>query len=173
MAGYALQAPPVTAYLPLVEALARRFVSEVEGLDDLRQVGAIGLLKAARRYDPARGVPFPAYAIPVILGELRHHVRDLAWPVRVPRAERARAFAVPLEEETNAEEALDGADDRVLVAELLDGLRRSDRDIVRRYFFDDRSQAEVARELGMSQIQVSRALRAALAAMRVRLGASL
>src|SRR4051794_34409986 len=89
----------VTAHLGLAEALARAFVTETDTLDDVRQVAAIGLLKAAERYDAGRGVPFIAYAIPMIRGELRHHVRDRTWPVRVPRAEPApRPVAVALDE---------------------------------------------------------------------------
>ena len=66
----------VRAHLGLADALARRFVSEVEPLEDLRQVALLGLLNACDRFDRARGVPFEAFAIPTILGELRLHVRD-------------------------------------------------------------------------------------------------
>ena len=160
----------VTTHLRLADMLARRFVSETDTLDDLRQVAAIGLLKAADRYDPRRGVPFPAYAIPMIRGELRHHVRDRTWPVRVPRAEPApRPVAVALDDTPGGGEGLGEADDRLVVEALMRGLRRPEREVVGRYFLGDRSQAEVAWELGLSQIQVSRLLRAALAAMRARL----
>ena len=54
-------------------------------LDDLTQVGAVGLIKAVDRYDPARGSSFTAYAVPTILGEIRRHLRDAAQPVRAPR----------------------------------------------------------------------------------------
>ena len=160
----------VTTHLRLADTLARRFVSDTDGLDDLRQVAAIGLLKAADRYDQARGVPFPAYAIPMIRGELRHHLRDGAWPVRVPRAVHARRpVAVALDEAPDGGDGLGAADDRLVVEGLVGALRRPEREVVRRYFLADRSQAEVASELGLTQIQVSRLLRAGLAAMRARL----
>ncbi len=163
----------VDAHLALVDALARRFVSAAEGFDDLRQVGVIGLLKAAARFDPGRGVPFAAYAAPFVLGELRHHVRDCTWPVRVPRADggrRAVAVAVPLEDNVvAAPDELADADDRLLVTSLVRELDAREREVVFRYFVRGRSQADIGRELGMSQIQVSRMLRASLAAMRRRL----
>jgi RNA polymerase sigma-B factor len=163
----------VGTHLPLVDVLARRFVSDADGLDDLRQVGVIGLLKAARRFDPGRGVPFSAYAAPFIAGELRHHVRDCTWPVRVPRADGGRrsvAVAVPLEDGTVAAvDELANADDRLMVKELVRQLGSRQREVVYRYFVRGRSQADIGRELGMSQIQVSRMLRASLELMRRRL----
>jgi RNA polymerase sigma-B factor len=168
----------VRAHLPLVDVLARRFVSESESIDDLRQVGVIGLLKAANRFEPWRGVPFPAYAAPFVLGELRHHVRDCTWPVRVPRTEngdgsrRRETFAVPLDEAAlAAPDALAATEDRLLVASLVRRLGTREREVVYRYFVRERSQADIGRELGLSQIQVSRMLRASLAVMRRRLEA--
>ena len=160
----------VTTHLRIADMLARRFVSDADAFDDLRQVAAIGLLKAAERFDDARGVPFPAYAIPMILGELRHYLRDRAWPVRVPRTERtARPVAVALDDAAADVDALGSADDRLVVEGLVRGLRRPEREVVRRYYLADRSQEEVASELGLTQIQVSRLLRGALSAMRARL----
>jgi RNA polymerase sigma-B factor len=64
---------------------ARRFADLGEQFDDLHQVARIGLMKAVDRFDPARGVPFGAYATPTIMGELRRHFRDHTWAVHVPR----------------------------------------------------------------------------------------
>jgi RNA polymerase sigma-B factor len=64
---------------------ARRFDGRGEPLDDLVQVAMLGLLKAVERFDPERGVAFPAFAMPTVLGELRRHFRDHTWAVRVPR----------------------------------------------------------------------------------------
>src|SRR5918995_6816934 len=74
----------IETHLPLVRALARRFAWRGEPLDDLIQVGCIGLIHAVDRYDPGRG-PFEAYAIPTIVGEIRRHLRDSSPAVRVPR----------------------------------------------------------------------------------------
>ena len=78
----------VDRHLPLVRSLARRFAGCGEPLDDLVQVGAVGLVAAARRFDPGRGVPFAAYAVPTVRGELRRYVRDRASTIRVPRREQ-------------------------------------------------------------------------------------
>jgi RNA polymerase sigma-B factor len=80
----------VESHLPLVRSVARRFAGHGEPLDDLVQVGAIGLVKAGQRFDESRGVPFAAFAAPVIEGEIRHHLRDKSSPLRIPRdAQRA------------------------------------------------------------------------------------
>ena len=75
----------VGLHLPLVEYLARRFRNRGEPLEDLVQVGTIGLLKAIDRFDLAREVEFSTYATPTIVGELKRHFRDKGWAVRVPR----------------------------------------------------------------------------------------
>jgi RNA polymerase sigma-B factor len=71
--------------LPLVESLARRYAHRGEQLEDLVQVGTIGLIKAVDRYEPARGVELTAFAVPNILGEIKRHLRDRCGPIRVPR----------------------------------------------------------------------------------------
>src|SRR5215203_3308195 len=71
----------IEAHLPLVRALALRFARRGEPLEDLIQVGCIGLIHAVDRYDPRRG-PFEAYAIPTIAGEIRRHLRDSSQAVR-------------------------------------------------------------------------------------------
>ncbi|MGA2012321.1 MAG: sigma-70 family RNA polymerase sigma factor [Solirubrobacteraceae bacterium] len=76
----------IESHLPLVRAIARRYGGRGEGLDDLIQVGAVGLIKASDRYDPARGVSFAAFATPAIEGEIRRHLGDRTAPVRIPRA---------------------------------------------------------------------------------------
>jgi RNA polymerase sigma-B factor len=88
------RARQIEAYLPLVRSLARRFVFRGEHLDDLVQVGAIGLIKAVDRFDPARGVDLAAYATPTILGEIRRHLRDRAALIRVPRHEQETSARV-------------------------------------------------------------------------------
>ena len=76
----------VERYLPLVRHLARRYGRASEPLEDLVQVGSIGLLGAIDRYDPASGTAFTSFAVPTILGEIRRHFRDRTWSVRVPRS---------------------------------------------------------------------------------------
>jgi RNA polymerase sigma-B factor len=84
----------IERHLPLVRSLVSRFAGRGEPLDDLVQVGAVGLIKAVDRFDPSRGVSLAAYAVPTIQGEIRRHLRDSAQPLRVPRARRELAVRV-------------------------------------------------------------------------------
>jgi RNA polymerase sigma-B factor len=84
----------VTRYLPLARKLARRYDNTSEAADDLLQVASLGLLKAIDRFDPERGHPFHAFAVPTILGEIRRYFRDSGWSVHVPRGAQERALKV-------------------------------------------------------------------------------
>jgi RNA polymerase sigma-B factor len=75
----------VHRFMPLARSLAMRYRGGTEALDDLVQVASYGLVKAIDGYDPARGRPFSAYAVPTILGELRRHFRDNVWNLHLPR----------------------------------------------------------------------------------------
>lgn len=82
----------IVEHLPLVRGLARRYADRGEPLDDLVQVGTIGLIKAIDRFEPERGFTLASYATPTILGEIRRHFRDKSWTIRVPRGiQEARA----------------------------------------------------------------------------------
>ena len=89
----------VDRHLALADSLARRYRHTSEPLDDLVQVARLGLVKATRRWDPARGAAFSTYAVPTILGELRRHFRDKTWVVRVPRNVQELYMAVQGERE--------------------------------------------------------------------------
>ncbi len=75
----------VVAHLNLARFLAVKFANRGEPLDDLVQVGTVGLLKAIDRFDPDRGVEFTTYATPTIVGEIKRYFRDKGWAVKVPR----------------------------------------------------------------------------------------
>lgn len=81
----ALQDQLVTAYTPLVEMVARKFVRAHIRLEDLVQVGMIGLLASLRRFDPSYERTFESFAIPTIAGEIKRYIRDKTWSVHVPR----------------------------------------------------------------------------------------
>jgi RNA polymerase sigma-B factor len=75
----------VCHYLPLAKKIARRYVRAGVQLDDLTQIGTIGLMNAVSSFDPGRGVKFEAYAYHHIAGEIRHYLRDAVEQVRAPR----------------------------------------------------------------------------------------
>ena len=76
----------VQRHLPLVRSLARRYANRGEPLEDVEQVGAIGLLKAIDRFELGREVTLATYATPNVVGEIKRHFRDKEWAIRVPRA---------------------------------------------------------------------------------------
>ena len=75
----------VASHLPLVVRLCRRFQHLGEPMDDLIQVGTIGLIKAIDKYAPERGNKLAAFAIPVVVGEIKNYFRDHGWAVKLPR----------------------------------------------------------------------------------------
>ncbi|HEX5494888.1 MAG TPA: RNA polymerase sigma factor SigF [Mycobacteriales bacterium] len=215
----------VEMHLPLVEYLARRFSGRGEPLDDLVQVGTIGLIKAVDRFDLERGVEFSTYATPTVVGEIKRHFRDKGWTVRVPRrlqelraslsaataeltqslgrsptvAELAGKLGVDEEavleglESANAyaalsldandneggqsvadtlgaeDDALEGVEYREALKPLLDTLPERERRILLLRFFGNMTQSQIANELGISQMHVSRLLARTLSQLRERL----
>jgi RNA polymerase sigma-B factor len=76
----------IERHLPLVRSLARRYSGRGESLEDIEQVGAIGLIKAIDRFELSRDVSLATYATPNVVGEIKRHFRDKGWAIRVPRA---------------------------------------------------------------------------------------
>ena len=126
----------VEHFAPFATRLARRYLHAGEPLDDLEQVALIGLIKAIDGFDPARGA-FRSYALPVILGELRHHFRDHTWVVHVPShvrelAQRVSRATVTLSEQLRREPSvleiaaeIGASDEDVLDARAASGARRT------------------------------------------------
>ena len=81
-------------FLPLARRLASRYTNPHEPMEDLTQVASMGLLGAIDRFDPDRGVRFPAFAIPTILGELKRYFRNTGWSAHVPRGAQEMALRV-------------------------------------------------------------------------------
>jgi RNA polymerase sigma-B factor len=69
----------------LVRYIARRFANRGEPLEDIEQVGFVGLIQAIERFDPSLENEFSTFATPTIAGEIRRYFRDRSWAVRVPR----------------------------------------------------------------------------------------
>jgi RNA polymerase sigma-B factor len=115
----------IERHLPLARSLARRYATGGEPLEDLEQTAYVGLVKAADRFDPARG-PFLPFAVPTIVGELRRHFRDRGWAVHVPRQLQERALAVE-----RVSEALGSSLQRVPTArEVAERLELSEEEVL-------------------------------------------
>lgn len=80
-----VRAALIEANLPLVRYAAARFRSRNEPMEDVVQVGTIGLINAIDRFDPDRGVQFPTFAMPTVVGEIKRYFRDNVRTVHVPR----------------------------------------------------------------------------------------
>ena len=181
----------IESYLPLAGQVARRFARSTERQDDLAQVAALALVQAIDRRDPGRPGALPAYVSRCVEGEVRRHLRDRASTVRLPRSvqgaearsqmtaeDRAIADSARIPLTLHDDDACDEAApldelglNRALVARAVRALDGRERQIVLLRFFLDRTQAEVAESLELSQAHVSRLLEDALAKMRRRLEA--
>jgi len=112
--------------LPLVRYAAARFRSRNEPMEDIVQVGTIGLIKAIDRFDSERGVEFPTFAMPTIIGEIKRFFRDTSWSVRVPR----RLQELRLSLTRAGDELAQRLDRSPTVAELATALGVSEEDVV-------------------------------------------
>jgi RNA polymerase sigma-B factor len=80
--------------LPLVKYLASKYMGRGESMDDLVQVGSVGLIKAVDRFNPSLHIEFSTYATPNIVGEIKHHFRDKGWTLKVSRKEQELSQSV-------------------------------------------------------------------------------
>jgi RNA polymerase sigma-B factor len=215
----------IEQYLPLVRSLARRYANRGEPLEDLVQVGSIGLIKAIDRFDVDRGVELTTYATPNIIGEIKRHFRDKGWSIRVPRGlqelnvrlsailerltvelersptipelaeaadaseedvlealESSQAYTTvslsapggsgedgeldPLESLGELEHEYEVSEDRAVLAPGLDILDERERRIVYLRFWEGLTQSQIAAQVGISQMHVSRLIRRALEKVR-------
>jgi len=165
----AARAQLIEAYLPLARSLARRFAHRGERVEDLVQVGSIGLIKAVDRFEPARG-DLASYAALTIVGEIKRHLRDRGTLIRTPRQQpEAPVVLVPPDDVPAPDDELRASEDRLAVSRGLRTLHRREQDAVRCRYFRDMSQAEVASALGISQTHTSRLLASGLAKLRANL----
>ncbi|MDT0270427.1 RNA polymerase sigma factor SigF [Streptomyces sp. DSM 44915] len=112
--------------LALVKFAAARFRSRSEPMEDIIQVGTIGLIKAIDRFEPDRGVEFPTFAMPTIVGEIKRFFRDTSWSVRVPR----RLQELRLDLAKAGDELAQRLDRSPTVAELAERLGISEEEVV-------------------------------------------
>jgi RNA polymerase sigma-B factor len=218
----------IERYMSLVRSLARRYAHRGEQLEDLVQIGAIGLIKAIDRFDMERGVELTTYATPNIIGEIKRHFRDKGWSVRVPRGlqelslqlsrlieqktfelersptvaelaeasgtteeevlealESGRAYSSlslsvggsgdeeevdPLESIGEEEREYTASEDRALLAPGFRVLDERERRILHLRFFEGLTQSQIAQQVGISQMHVSRLIRRALERIRAEIG---
>jgi RNA polymerase sigma-B factor len=220
----------IEQYMSLVRSLARRYSYRGEQLEDLVQIGAIGLIKAIDRFDLNRGVELTTYATPNIIGEIKRHFRDKGWSVRVPRGlqelnvqlsrlveqltvqlgrsptitelakgagveeeevlealESGRAYSSlslssgggqedgeeldPLESIGTEEHQYDVSEDRAVLAPGFRVLDERERKILQLRFFDGLTQSQIAQQVGISQMHVSRLIRRSLEKIRDEIAA--
>ena len=219
----------ITRYLPLVYGVSRRYCQRGEQLEDLVQVGCIGLIKAIDRFDLSRGVALSTYATPNIIGEIKRYFRDKGWAVKVPRGllelnmrleqisgalaginhrspninELAEAVEAspedvmeaieagrsrnslsldhslskadedddrpPLETIGNFEHGFETAEHRVILGPGFARLSNRERTILHQRFFEGLTQSQIAANIGVSQMHVSRLIRRALAKVRAEI----
>ncbi len=214
----------IERYMSLVRSLARRYSFRGEQLDDLVQIGAIGLIKAIDRFDVDRGVELTTYATPNIIGEIKRHFRDRGWSVRVPRGlqelnvklsklveqltvqfgrsptiaelakaanaeeeevlealESGRAYSSlslsaggggddddvdPMETIGTEEHQYEVSEDRAVLEPGFRVLDERERKILHLRFFEGLTQSQIAQQIGISQMHVSRLIRRSLEKIR-------
>jgi len=212
----------INCNLKLIFNLVQRFSHRGYELEDLFQIGTIGLIKAIDKFDFTYGVKFSTYAVPMIIGEIRRFLRD-DHPIKVPRSykelvykvnrareslaatlgreptigEIAENIEVDREEIVSALEAVqsptsihdtlyqDDSDpiyildqlpldkelepswfEKIALKEVLDKLPEREKRVLLMRFFEDKTQSEIAAQLNLSQVQISRIERAALHRIR-------
>ena len=217
----------IAGNLRLVLSVVQRFSGRGESMDDLFQVGVIGLIKAVDAFDLGQNVQFSTYGVPMIAGELRRFLRDHS-ALRVSRSMRDTAYRVlqakekllastgrePSVEALSAETGIarseivfamdaicepvslyepvfgDGGEsacimdqigdtkngdeqwlEQIALSEAVARLSPRERRILALRFYDGRTQTEVAREIGISQAQVSRLEKGAIGRIKQELGA--
>lgn len=202
----------VIGNIKLILSVVKKFNNRGENLDDLFQVGSLGLLKAIDNFDESFGVKFSTYAVPMIIGEIRRYLRDNTL-IRISRSMKDLAYKVlsfkeeyvkknmkepTLEEISKAleVETIDviislesiqdpisiytpifnnGGDEIYLIDQIKDDsdseerkilemtvekglkkLSKREREIIDQRYYQNKTQMEIASEIGISQAQVSR-----------------
>lgn len=215
----------VNANLRLVLSLVKKFNNRGENINDIFQVGVIGLIKAIDNFDITQEVQFSTYAVPMILGEIKRYLRDNS-AFRVTRSLRDLSYLISQEREKyvakhneeptidelvkitgaskeqiilavdstvapmsiydtvyndggdqiflldqlkNEKEESDDLITRLSIEQMLEKLSEKERYVIEKRYFKDKTQVELADELGVSQAQISRIEKSALLRMKNKL----
>lgn len=215
----------VTNNIGLVWSIVRRFTGRGHELEDLFQIGSIGLIKAIDKFDTSFDVKFSTYAVPMITGEIKRFLRDdgmikvsrslkeIAGKVRITREilnnkldreptleEISEELGIPCDDiimalESNAEvkslyktiyqgdgnaiylidkleqtkDENENIIDHIALREIINTLDEKERNLIELRYFRDKTQTDIAKELGISQVQVSRLEKKILKVMRERM----
>ena len=176
----------VEHHMRLVEPLARRYASKSgQDPDDLLQVGLMGLLRAAERYEGQRDIPFSAFARPHIRGAILHYLRDKAAIIRLPRALQTsdrdvgagfnaatqQRRLVPLDDDLISQEAdhtseLDRREHLQQLTGALQRLARQERVALEEVILKGQSLRDVGHQAGVSAMTIQRRVKRGLAQLR-------
>ena len=208
----------VKSNLRLVLSLVKKFNHRCDNVDDIFQVGVIGLIKAIDNFDVSQNVQFSTYAVPMIAGEIKRYLRDSS-SMRISRSIRDTSYKIAKEKEKyiadhneeptikylssalnlpeediilaldsmtepmslydavynyggdaiyvldqlkNDKNEMENLTETLSVIQALDKLSEKERDIIKRRFYDNKTQVEIANEIGVSQAQISRIEKTAL-----------
>lgn len=212
----------VEANLRLVLSIVKKFNNRGENVNDIFQIGVVGLIKAIDNFDIEQPVQFSTYAVPMIIGEIKRYLRDNS-AFRVTRSLRDLAYLISQEKEKyikehNEEPSIDeickitgaqkedvilaidsmvtpmsifdsvyndGGDqiflvdqlknekedsenviNRIAIYQMLEKLSDKEKNIIKKRYFEEKTQTELAEELGVSQAQISRIEKTALERLR-------
>ncbi len=224
--GEELKEEFIMANLRLVLSLIQKFNNRGESIDDIFQIGVVGLIKAIDNFDIKQNVQFSTYAVPMIIGEIKRFLRDNS-AFRVTRSLRDLAYRLYQEKEKyvnekneeptvdelckitgeDREEVIlaldsmiqpmsiysavynDGGDciyvvdqlkdskdeaesiiDSISTSQILDKLSAKEKNIIEKRYFQDKTQTELAEELGVSQAQISRIEKNAIERIKKKMG---
>ena len=187
----------VTENMPLIKSIVKRYGNVHVEYEDLMQLGAMGLIKAVNNFDSAYNVKFSTYAVPMIAGEIKRFIRD-DGAVKVSRALKTLSVKMHayIDEyiQTNGEspsfsiyEKFDDESsgsiidrlpakgsgdeliDNILLKKLLAELPEREKTVIKLRYYKDMTQSEVAKVLGVSQVQISRIESKVIGKMRKQL----
>lgn len=214
----------IEANLRLVLSIIKKFNNRGENINDIFQIGVVGLIKAIDNFDISQPVQFSTYAVPMIIGEIKRYLRDNS-AFRVTRSLRDLSYLISqtrekyvkehneeptidkiceltgaekedvilaidstvtpmsiydcvyndggdqiylLDQLKNEKEDSENVIDKIAIEQILEKLTDKERYIIKKRYFNDKTQSELAEELGVSQAQISRIEKNALDRMKKR-----
>lgn len=214
----------IEANLRLVLSIIKKFNNRGENINDIFQIGVVGLIKAIDNFDITQPVQFSTYAVPMIIGEIKRYLRDNS-AFRVTRSLRDLSYLISqtrekyvkehneeptidkiceltgaekedvilaidstvtpmsiydcvyndggdqiylLDQLKNEKEDSENVIDKIAIEQILEKLTDKEKYIIKKRYFNDKTQSELAEELGVSQAQISRIEKNALDRMKKR-----